>query len=737
MNSNIKYQTMKQMELVLNKLPGQKCMLVDPSLIRPLDRTVSMKFLSTLNVCKVYKIQKLPPEASLDRLVYVIPPNRRSLEVIVEHAEVDKQNRIKRTRLVVFVPKQTVAVQYLLESRGLLGGDLQTAGLSFGWIPLESDLFSLNLPELYTEYFLHGDTSWTYHFGQMLGQLLQEVLGPGESLEDVNLYALGSAAQATAAGLKSFLLSSDKTPPPRPSKDDGEKRVVQRPLVLLFSRNLDYITPFIVPMTFEALIHEAIGIDNGVVCLPNVRKEDCVPPKIFLSCASLPSFKEVRDAHISTVHNWLRGRKANLDDSRTGVSFSLTAMGSNFGEVPGTSGGQGRGSTVPGAPSTTSLSDLLSQLKPVLALRKELTTLFVCLEEVMRKMTKEERVEDLISAQVAILQSGSGGALAVPSGREGTVFGRQRSNDLDTMPPEAATGSCAEDPTCQPVRLALEWLSTNQGNKLTDAVRLLCLLSLTHDGLGEELYESAHLAIEHTVGFSVYPLLHALRRLKLLSSRKDFSTLPESNNKGSQLSLTQSSAEKLVASATGRLINRRKSTYNRLHRLFHLSLGSQACLTPDKPAVSPTYVFGGQHVPLVVRLAESLWASGLVNIRSSNEFTASTRTNNPLLTGPELLSRDELTQALSLLPMDKESAKTAGSIPLATKETATDAQSRPTTQCTSHGQHVLVVFVGGCTYAEVAALRFAAQRRCWHLLIATSQMLSSRSIIQQIGAAVV
>nr|VZI21532.1 unnamed protein product [Spirometra erinaceieuropaei] len=596
MNSNIKYQTMKQMELVLNKLPGQKCMLVDPSLIRPLDRTVSMKFLSTLNVCKVYKIQKLPPEASLDRLVYVIPPNRRSLEVIVEHAEVDKQNRIKRTRLVVFVPKQTVAVQYLLESRGLLGGDLQTAGLSFGWIPLESDLFSLNLPELYTEYFLHGDTSWTYHFGQMLGQLLQEVLGPSESLEDINLYALGSAAQATAAGLKSFLLSSGKTPPPRPSKDDGEKRVVQRPLVLLFSRSES---------------------------------------------------------------------------------------------------------------------------------------------AVMRKMTKEERVEDLISAQVAILQSGSGGALAVPSGREGTVFGRQRPNDLDTMPPEAATGSCAEDPTCQPVRLALEWLSTNQGNKLTDAVRLLCLLSLTHDGLGEELYESVHLAIEHTVGFSVYPLLHALRRLKLLSSRKDFSTLPESNNKGSQLSLTQSSAEKLVASATGRLINRRKSTYNRLHRLFHLSLGSQACLTPDKPAVSPTYVFGGQHVPLVVRLAESLWASGLVNIRSSNDFTASTRTTNPLLTGPELLSRDELTQALSLLPIDKESAKTAGSIPLATKETATDAPSRPTTQCTSHGQHVLVVFVGGCTYAEVAALRFAAQRRCWHLLIATSQMLSSRSIIQQIGAAVV
>ncbi|VDN21125.1 unnamed protein product [Dibothriocephalus latus] len=74
-----------------------------------------------------------------------------------------------------------------MESRGLLGGDLQTAGLSFGWIPLESDLFSLNLPELYTEYFLHSDTSWPHHFGQMLGQLLQEALGPGNSIEDANV----------------------------------------------------------------------------------------------------------------------------------------------------------------------------------------------------------------------------------------------------------------------------------------------------------------------------------------------------------------------------------------------------------------------------------------------------------------------------------------------------------------------------------------------------------------------
>lgn len=84
-------------------------------------------------------------------------------------------------------------------------------------------------------------------------------------------------------------------------------------------------------------------------------------------------------------------------------------------------------------------------------------------------MANEERVEDLLAAQTEILQSGSGGALAMPvtspsSASPSTMSTGSASSSqqeaYETMPPEAATGTCADDPTCQPVRLALEWLST-------------------------------------------------------------------------------------------------------------------------------------------------------------------------------------------------------------------------------------------------------------------------------------
>lgn len=87
----------------------------------------------------------------------------------------------------------------------------------------------------------------------------------------------------------------------------------------------------------------------------------------------------------------------------------------------------------------------------------------------MRKMANEERVEDLLAAQSEILQSGSGGALAMPSatpspptpGSAGSsTSSTQILEIVESMPPESATGTCADDSSCQPVRLAFEWLST-------------------------------------------------------------------------------------------------------------------------------------------------------------------------------------------------------------------------------------------------------------------------------------
>ncbi|VDO08477.1 unnamed protein product [Rodentolepis nana] len=572
----------------------------------------------------------------------------------------------------------------------------------------------------------------------------------------MELHAFGSAAQVSVAGLStaiSRIKATKSTNPDITLKSDDQDSTLpttsHRPLFILFSRNMDYITPFMVPTTFEGLIHEVIGINNGIIELPNVQKDDAIPAKINLSSSNISSFKEVRNTHISNVHKWLQTQRSQLEDSRTGLGFSLAALDRNTPSPPGSNG--------PRVSSASGLSDISTQLKPILAVRKELTILFLCLEEVLRKMANEERVEDLLSAQTEILQSGSGGALAMPSAAlpsptssslssAGSILPnsqqQQQADNVETMMPEGATGACADDASCQPVRLALEWLSTRFGDRVTEAVRMFCLLSVTHDGLSEELYGAVVRHIQHAVGFSIYPMLVALARLRLLYPRRATTTTSKSGNQNSaEVEEAKSTPRPSVlrralvpaglsgekfANATERLIKRRKSLYNRLHRQLQLSMRSQVNLGVEKPPLSPAYVFGGQHVPLVVRFTESLWAQGLLGTNT----TAPPTGRSSLLTGPELLSKEQLYRALTLLHTDERSAMNLGRVSLRSK----DGGEEKCGMC-SHGQIVVVAFVGGCTYAEVAALRFAASRRCWRLLIATSQILSTKSIIHQVGQA--
>lgn len=70
--------------------------------------------------------------------------------------------------------RQTADVRFLLESKGASGYLVCTASLSLGWIPLDTDLVTLNLPRLYADYFLHGDCTWPHVMGLELGQLLEQ-----------------------------------------------------------------------------------------------------------------------------------------------------------------------------------------------------------------------------------------------------------------------------------------------------------------------------------------------------------------------------------------------------------------------------------------------------------------------------------------------------------------------------------------------------------------------------------
>ncbi|VDP98380.1 unnamed protein product [Trichobilharzia regenti] len=226
-------------------MPGEKILLVDPQLLKALDRVASMSTLRQLSVTKVFKIAESPPKADYERLVelckddqifiygtitlavvvtlnnyfafifwklfriaYMIPSEFDSCISVIKHCEVDQSKDIRRTRLIIFVPKEIAAMTYLLESRGFLGRNVCTASLSLSWIQLDTDLVTLNLPNLYPDFYLYKDYSWPHYMGMELGRLLKLTSESDLAPMGCRVHALGEASHVVAAGIRLYCIQS-------------------------------------------------------------------------------------------------------------------------------------------------------------------------------------------------------------------------------------------------------------------------------------------------------------------------------------------------------------------------------------------------------------------------------------------------------------------------------------------------------------------------------------------------
>lgn len=721
-----------------------KVLLVDQTLIRSLDRIGNMAVLRRMGVIKVFKIDDAPPKADLIRVAYLIPPTYSSTLRVVHHCEIDKANEIRRNRLVLFVPEETEDSRYLLESTGAYNTNMCTGSLSFGWINVESDLVSLDLPSLFIDQYLFDDYVLTQFMGLELGELLELAYKRISAALCSQIHAIGRAAEIVASGIRVHFTRSSLLREAKSGGKDGSRGSDSKssldpsasgyphvPLVIIFSRDLDYVTPMLLPMTFEALIHDVIGINLGVVELPESICPDKSMRKQLLTTEKLHYYKDVRDSHISQVHTVLAAWSKSLQAMQAELQQSSDlVLGSP--SLPGASN------------NTCTLKQLNTLFRPLLEKRKELTFLSLILEHIMDVMTRRERVEDIRAAQTILLRSGSGGRLASVNDKDAPINESEHSSGSAAALVPGAGGSCrtaADSLTSMPVRLIIELLSTHRGARLLDGLRLASLASVTHDGLSDEVYSAVHSAFLHAIGQAAFPMLFTFRCLRLFSS---YTPDKHSPDRGAHSVHSLSSAVSRLALST-----RRKSLYNRLHHLLHLSHPGQTNRRFDQAPISPTYVFSGEHCPIVVRLVESIWATYAQFTGDggpSTRCSEGSQSRGSCSNDPELIGRENLVESLKHLGLTADAASSLGLVNLSgessTQPNTMDERGlnrRLLRDCISSRlvkQPVVVVFPGGCTYSEVSALRFAAARRRWQLLIATSCIFSSRNFLQCTGQAV-
>ncbi|KAI8974973.1 Sec1-like protein [Pilobolus umbonatus] len=243
----------------------------------------------------------------------------------------------------------------------------------------------------------------------------------------------------------------------------------------------------------------------------------------------------------------------------------------------------------------------------------------------------------------------------------------------------------------------------NKQKPLVHVLRLLCLMSLSQGGLKPKLYDHFEREIVQTYGYEHIETIHRLEKLGLWQTRTNAAS---------------------------------RSNFSQCRKLLRLILDDVNEAHPNDIA----YVYSG-YAPLSIRLVQSAMQKlGQSSIQTTNGSAASIfsymggnnassvkddKKNNSLPNDGWRGSED----ILRLLPGKAFDIKQTVEYGAETNA----AMARAKRHGLQHGKTTIIFFLGGCTHAEVSAVRFLAQHdEGRDYLVATTQMINGNTFLSPI-----
>ncbi|XP_041755116.1 vacuolar protein sorting-associated protein 33B [Coregonus clupeaformis] len=225
----------------------------------------------------------------------------------------------------------------------------------------------------------------------------------------------------------------------------------------------------------------------------------------------------------------------------------------------------------------------------------------------------------------------------------------------------------------------------NRQVSMLESMRLLCLLSLTENGLLPKDYRSLKAQFLQSYGADHLLTFSNLKQLGLLVEQQP----------GETLTVMESRVGKLVNDKTaGKLTDAfsslaKKSNFRALSRRLNLVPKSDEEYDLRVPR-DMAYIFSGAYIPLSCKLIE------------------------------QVLERDGWTglEEVTRMLNGHEFAVTAGS-------NGSDARVKTDSQ-----RIILVMFLGGCTFSEISALRFLGREKGLKFIVVTTAITNSARLLE-------
>lgn len=591
----------------LKTIDGAKDLVIEESLIHPLDYIASAsRIKSAGGVEKIYKLLPLGPQTMSKQCVYLIRATIPNMRLIADHINYDKQQGRDCRYFVICIPRKVPVIEQILESEGAYG-HVKLLEFPLGLIPLDTDLYSLELTDFFIKFFLDGDCCWTYSIAQSILQL-ERLCGTIP-----HIYGQGACAEGVLKVLK--LLPSDSPATVQPTLPKISH-------LFLFDRDIDYASVLLTQLTYSGLLDETFGVSCGKVTFEkNVTgKNESV--RISVNSTDLV-YKEIRDCHFSSVFVLLKEKAQHLQN-RYDERHSMSIEG-------------------------------------------------------IKKFVANELKS--LQQQHASLAQHIGSCEVIKNSRQNfEEYLRTEHNLLDGLEVREGTNFIEE--------------CINRQQPMLHTLRLLCLLSVTQDGVSSRDFKMLTQQFLQSHGYEHMCTFHRLKKLGLYYEQGTAATAASTAPPGAP-----KLASKMAAAMASFPRSSRFSVVTKKLNLIPQNAGENYQLkNPDDMG----YVFSGAYVPVTGRLVEQIMQRD--GIHGYEDYLK-------LLPGPTV---------------SHSSARKTGTGPPASARSAGDALQ---------GQKVVVVyFLGGVTFAEIAALRLLGRMRKYHIIIATTSITNGNSFLKQIAS---
>jgi len=302
---------------LLDEITGRKVLLLDGTILGPLDTLVKPADLTDHGVQQYYKLSEQSVQTDCLQMIFLVRCSRLELVDFIAKQILDDEGHGKdRLYVVVFAPRKTEQCAERLR-RANVRANVRIVECALHFFPSDRDILSMEAPGVFHDFHVQGDPSSVFYMAKALMHLqskfgvipsIYSIGGAGKTVVDIMLRLRKEEAMSEALKAPKPMkeLSQKGVPPVAPRtrpKESSEAGAAEGPRiseVVVIDRRVDLYSVLCSQFTYQALIDMVYGVKNNQTDISSAEWAKERNPQLRLSPEDA-FYREIRDLHVDKL----------------------------------------------------------------------------------------------------------------------------------------------------------------------------------------------------------------------------------------------------------------------------------------------------------------------------------------------------------------------------------------------------------------------------------------------------